>query len=615
MIEPRTFKAFNPRYICSFDCETYYNEKKKRQIFIMGTVVLWDFNQKKEIEYIFWNKQKMNDFLLSNHFVGHKSFNTAFNSSFDLYMLPMVYSKNFSDYSKGRVYIAKYKHPKRSYQVTRFIDLGNFFSGIIKKNRKEYRGLSAVGELFNMSKLEKPDYLGERKPKTKSERDYLVEYCLVDSKICVVASKWLLKQFQEFETGVCVTPSQFAFRVFQSQFLKRQINMNPIKEQLEIFRDGYRGGRTEAFKLGTIEKKRIVSYDFNSFYVYSMVNSLLPISQYKKIINPTRNDIRKIRDNNICCFANISTKTYDNFIGLIPVRLSNLVFPNGRINTNLYTSELNLLEKLQDYKVESLYIAEGDYILRDYGQWAFDSRNENRSDELLNILYKLFGNSVYGKFAQLNEHLERTPKYDYLLTPNVNSLSINIADVLHTIRFYYNKAFEKTLKPTKLLSIPISAEITSNCRSVLTEHLLKYEDNLLYCDTDSFMLFDKILKESSALGGLKKEAEGNKVVILKEKIYQIYKDDKLIKFTTKGFPKKAIYKNGKIRLKFKNQLCNKFTVSYDTLIQPKSAWIQFKNPYVPITVTKTFDLNFNTKRKLLSDNFQLPIDTIPITLD
>ena len=43
----------------------------------------------------------MSRFIATTKFSGYNSFNTGFNVAYDLYMLPLVYHKNFEDYQKG----------------------------------------------------------------------------------------------------------------------------------------------------------------------------------------------------------------------------------------------------------------------------------------------------------------------------------------------------------------------------------------------------------------------------------------------------------------------------------------------------------------------------------
>jgi hypothetical protein len=604
-IKPNNFKAFNPNYLVGFDVETFYNKKEKKNEFILGTSSVYDLKQRVEFTpRIFHDTKEMQKFLLKKRFWSQKGFITGFNAQFDLYHLPLVYSKKFNDYQRGKMYIAKYENHHGA--ITRFVDLRNFFSSGTLEN---------LGEMFKSYKMKKPSWLGKRTYRNQKEKEYLEKYCYRDSKICVDVSKWLLKQFQYFKTGVCVTPSQFSFRVFQSQFLKEGIYPNKIDKQVKIFRHGYYGGRTEAFHLGTIEGK-IRTYDINSFYVYAMREILLPTKAYNKVINPRKKDlVKSLNQNNLCAFANVTINSKEKIVGKFPFVDVNLKFPNGKINVNLYSSELRLLENMK-YKLNSLYIAEGDYILKDFAKWVYAERNKNRDNKLMSLLYKLLGNSLYGKFAQLNEFLHRTPEYDYLYTEGVNHVGVHneVDKSFRHIRFYFNKAYQRLLKPSKFLALPISAEITSFCRTDLYKLLVNNQDELLYCDTDSLMLRNKKLNTSKNLGGLKLEAEGNSITIFKEKLYQIFKDNNPIKTSSKGFPKRILFDKGKWGVIFLNDNCNEFKVSYPTLIKPKSAWIRYQSPFIPIKIEKTFNLLYNTKRTLLDTNFTKPIKTEIITV-
>jgi len=582
------------------DTETYYDNNKHN--FILGTVVLYDFLNDCFYYYTFFDKYKMSRFITTSKFSGNQSLNGGHYIVYDLYQLPIAYHKNFEDYSRGTVYIAKYHRRNR---VIRFVDTMNFFK----------TSLENLAKKFGIEKMKKPDYLGKRKPQTKEEWDYLEKYCLHDSYIVAVVLRWLMRKFIEFNTNICVTPSQFSFRVFKTHFIKKEIFCNPIKDQVKIFRAGYFGGRTEAFKLGTI-KDKIRTYDFNSAYVYAMKELFLPITPFEKIINPSLNDIQKAIKDNLCLYGKIKINDKKSWIGKIPKYQKNLKFPIGNFYQNLFSSEIKFLyeNNLLD-KIDFLYIAKSDKILSDFAKWSWKNRLKNKSinEKLEEELYKLIGNSLYGKFAQLNDFYTRNKKYDYLYVPNVTSLDLIENNKLVHILFYYERAFTKSIKPSKNLILPISAEITSYARIYLLKKLLENKHGLLYCDTDSLILKNKKLSVSNELGGLKLEAEGNRIEIFKEKIYTIYNKNKIVKRATKGFPRFISVNNKKqeIKLQFTiDKTC--FEVEFDKMLGIKESWIQRKCPFFKYKkYKKTFDLVSNTKRILLDKDFSYLINTKP----
>jgi hypothetical protein len=586
----------------SFDIETFLDESgtKPKHEFILGTCCLKDLEKNAYYRYEFFDKHKMSRFITTSKFSGNRSFNTGFNVAYDLYMLPLVWHKNFSDYSKGTVYIAKYFRRNR---IIKFIDISNFFRGSLKN----------VAKLFSLEKMNPPKYLGERKPETKKELNELANYCYHDSFITNKISEFWLEQFLKYQTGICLTPSQFSFRIFRTQFQKNSIYNNPQAYQLEVFRKGYHGGRTEALELGTINAKNITSYDFNSAYVYAMREHFIPIKPFKKIINPSIAKLKKFLPNKINCFAELTVNIKHKILGSIPYFKDNLKFPVGSFKTQVFTPELKYLLKEGYIKnIHSLQIAEGELELSDFAKWVWKNRQE-QIEEIMNILFKGIGNFLYGKFAQMNEFYHRAKYFDYLQIPNINEFDIHTEKGCIHVKFYYNKAYVKQLKPSQYMSIPISAEITSFVRVYLLEQMIKYLPHLLYVDTDSLIIKNKKLPLSNQLGKFKIEAQGNEMKILKEKIYTISKNGRRTKRTTKGFPSYITVNNKKrfIKIKFTNDNHSQFNVKFKKLLSPKEAYIRRMNPYTPTTIPKSFTLTENTKRILLSEDFTQPIKTKP----
>ena len=86
-----------------------------------------------------------------------------------------------------------------------------------------------------------------------------------------------------------------------------------------------------------------------------------------------------------------------------PMRYNNrLVFPIGKFETTISTPEvIYALERDHIIKVKNVAIYESDYIFKDFVQHFYTARQKHRDNPVLNYLFKLILNSLYGKFGQL----------------------------------------------------------------------------------------------------------------------------------------------------------------------------------------------------------------------
>lgn len=618
-IKPLKFQYKKKRLLIGYDIETYTDNNNEQQFILASTVRIDRKLNTQEIN-LFYTIKDVHDYILSVK--NRNAFVISHNSEFDITLSKLHLHKHYTFFKKGKVFLAKILNPKRKEKIT-FIDTLNFYPYSLKK----------IGEMINLHKFKKPSFIGKM-PKNKTEFEELENYCIQDSKITVYGYLHFLKFCETYGFTSPLTTSQSSFKLFRINFLKKIINKNKIPFQMAILRKGYYGGRTEAFRLGNINCV-IRSYDINSAYLYALKNAYFPVTpyrevspkQFKKFLNYYKK--HKGEKRNIIMFGKFEFNINDD-IGYIPYRYTfdnseKLVFPNGRFNSYVYHPEILLANKKNSIsKCLKLYIAYGEKLFHDFANFVWNNRVKYLNNDILNFFFKTIGNGQYGKYAQINHNLERDKKYDVYYNSDITQMTLGLdkekekfKDINHPIildllknndkiiiNFYDGKAYVRRLKPSLHLNISISAITTSYVRAYLYNIISSYENNVIYCDTDSVFTKDLKLKENpNILGGLKLEKEGNNIKIFNEKMYIINR-----KATFKGIPRK----NRKIKIDYLN---NKITADMYKMITYRSSVKQRVKPYTTINFKITFDYLKNHKRKRLSENYKREILTKPITLN
>lgn len=178
--------------------------------------------------------------------------------------------------------------------------------------------------------------------------------------------------------------------LYKRKFLKDMIKQ-PAKELINMMYDGYYGGRTETIWRG-YEKKKLNYYDINSCYV-SVMRKDLPDLNTIKFREKGNMDLIDMYSG----LSYVKLKVSDMKIPYLPYRNDDkLLFPSGEIEGYYNHYEIN---KALDYGYEikeigkCIYFTDMEYYLKDYAEFCYNQRMEDSINELI---YKLFGNSLYG---------------------------------------------------------------------------------------------------------------------------------------------------------------------------------------------------------------------------
>jgi hypothetical protein len=338
--------------------------------------------------------------------------------------------------------------------------------------------LAQVGEAVGCPKFKKPKDLGEREP-FPEEMDYFKKYAVRDAEICYRGYQKLLSLFP----SIPQTLPSLSASVFRDYFKGKALYPKLPADVEEAGDLSYRGGRTESFIRGS-PPYTVYHYDINSLYPYVMFFHRYPLfSSY----------VGKVSDADLDKFGLADALIYqDADIPLAGVKrivfdkFRKLIFPEGKVRGVFTYPELQYLEEWGVGKILKIHKAyewrEGWHPFREFVEKFYQERQRGLFESKF---YKLFLNSLYGKFAEKHK-----PE------------KVEI--------FRDGSCKREVLEGRKLRNPIVASYITSYGRIYLYSFYRKVGfENVLYSDTDSIHTFKTLPESKGVLGGLKREAVGN----------------------------------------------------------------------------------------------------------
>lgn len=387
------------------------------------------------------------------------------------------------------------------------------------KNLLPIGSLEKVGEVLKIPKMEKPPYLGERKPNTIQEKRYFELYAVKDAEICYKGAKMVYDEFGVFKT----TSAGLAIRIFRGNISKRpEYNFCAFKKFgvlndniIDKFRLGYHGGRTECFIRG-VNVEDVEGYDINSLYPFVMANKEYPfvMKHYKHKYDVDldyfglANCIVKVDDD----FPLLSTKK------VLEDGIEKLVFPNGTFQAWFTYAELQEMENSNTGKIEKViesYEWQNNKEMmfqpfKKYVDYFYDKKIKAVSEQSEKAtLYKILLNALYGKFGEHGAVRFLNMDGDFILSDNL----------AHDRKAWYH-------------SVVLAAYITAYAR-IENWKILKNcnPQKLYYTDTDSFYTSENLKNlVSDKIGALKIEdsAKRGRACFIRSKFY-MFNDDVIMK--------------------------------------------------------------------------------------
>lgn len=466
------------------------------------------------------------------------------------------------------------------------IDTMGFFKG----------SLAAVAEKFNIEvkKMEHPSYLGEREP-TEEELPYFKDYAMTDASVARLLGIEISNMHREYEISISrtVSPATFSSKVFRKHYVNYIPYHRSIVNKLALL--SYHGGRTESLVYGTTKCK---IYDFNSHYPFACTQIPIPTDVTKwKYVREFDGEAGFYRIS-----GNISPKK----ISPLPFRYKRLMFPVGRFK-NIFVTGYEAKHILDCANIDRIkgyvYKGESDDCLKNFVEDFYKKKNESVDNPVQYLFNKLLLNSIYGKYLQMNP-IDKFPR-------NVSFFNFDLKK-MKSHKIIDNRKF----KASGMFNPVIASWITGFARAKLYDTMNEYEEDVYYVDTDSVAVKPHChLPSSNRLGDLKLEKEGM-MTILREKLYLMMDNDKVVKSATHGFWKRgddlwAMISEGRTNYSVKH------------MVKIKEAIRQHKQALVFETQDRCISLAPSQKRQVpedwrkldfLHDMIQLPALELPLEL-
>lgn len=394
--------------------------------------------------------------------------------------------------------------------------------------------LKQLGEIVGLPKLE-VDF-------KQSTRQEIKTYCKRDVEILTKIVKYYIDFIKEHNLGkFSYTKASQAFTSYRYRFMQDKLRIHSNKEVVELERDAYMGGRTEAFYIGEVNGSPFVTLDINSMYPFVMTNHEYPTRLVEYWEKVSISKVRKLLER-FLIVANVDLNT--NTPAYAYRYNKKTVFPVGKFTTSLCTEGVKFaLERGDIVKVNKIAIYDKGNLFNDYVDYFHKLRYKykDENNDIMVLLCKYFENSLYGKFGQkysIEKRLTNNTEHDYFreeVWDSKNRRNVIRTWVMNTLVEKYGE------KEGKYSFVAIAAHVTENARLLLWNIIDNIgKERVLYCDTDSVKIRKSDLKYVTypivpgQLGALKIEDETDELFIGGSKFYVTEHTRKI-----KGIPRTA----------------------------------------------------------------------------
>lgn len=380
------------------------------------------------------------------------------------------------------------------------------------------QSLASLGKIFKLPKLDFPH--GTRVDMSNPEqREQALTYAVRDVEILTKAMISFMEFIEREDLGPFgLTVAGQAFTAYRHRFVEDgRIMIHDHEQVIETERRAYAGGRNECFKLGRIPGLVTVC-DINSMYPYVMRNYRYPtrLVSFWKTSTPDR-VVNAIREGLLVC-ADVRVRVP---YPIFHKREERLIFPVGDYETTLTTPELiEAFKRGLVVSLKNVCLYEGGNIFQEYVDFFYTARLAAKAegDAIHDHLYKIFLNSLYGKFGQTNSTWDRVDDAD----PDIIALDmIKHNGKIEYLKVFGGGVFQLNKNPDdqeSYNSFPaVAAHVTGYARMLIWSIIeTAGADNTYYTDTDSVFTNDEGYRRMEAagmidpnrLGALKKEKVG-----------------------------------------------------------------------------------------------------------
>lgn len=326
----------------------------------------------------------------------------------------------------------------------------------------------------------------------------------------------------------------------------------PIRPEFnDWYRKAYYGGRVELFSQGG--EGNILYTDINSLYPSVMMQPFPLQMEQDKSGKLEGWGVARVRITiPECRIAPLPVEREDGSIyypyGTIDGKDSALN-GEGQPRNGVYTfHELrNAVE--HGARIETIYEAwnsiGADYPYRSFVKLLYEKRKQCSDDDPFKLIYKLIMNNLYGQLAQSGTATTSVP-LDKLIQKDSEGKPLYKEDgspflTKHGVVFGKLALVDTQFPLPEHVNIVHGAYVTSYARLALQGYLRSIPtDDLIYCDTDSVIFFNKgknpPFKLSNELGEMKLEAKCKSCLTFGPKMYQTEDSKGEMKYKAKGVP-------------------------------------------------------------------------------
>lgn len=274
--------------------------------------------------------------------------------------------------------------------------------------------------------------------------------------------------------------------------VRKSININP--HIFNLLQDAFAGGYTHANWIYTDEiQKNIESWDFTSSYPYILVSHQFPSTEFQKCNIKSRNQmLKRFAYILVVEFKGIKCKYFNNFISQNKCQsIIKGVYDNGRIieaeSITITLTDVDFYFLLDTYKYDSYEIKEAYYSIYDYLPKKFIefvlekyvNKTKFKNVEGMEVEYakeKNKFNALYG--MSVTNMIRDEVVYDNILDW-LPDRELTNEEIVAKLNDEKKKAF---------LSFAYGVWVTAYARSNLLKNVIKLDDKVVYCDTDSCKL-------------------------------------------------------------------------------------------------------------------------------
>jgi len=387
------------------------------------------------------------------------------------YFSALKYEANIY-HEKGLSFILIIKNKKHT---IKFLSMQNFIPTSIK----------AIGETLGL-------YKGFADYETGSDEE-LIKYCRQDVKILkeAVIQWYLYVRKNDLGAAALTLPAQ-AMKAFRHRFMKEKILLICDKSINDYERASYHGGRTEAFRVGKLPRRKYYKLDINSAYpsvmnIYEYPTRLLGYIE-KNNINHLKKTLKKYAVTALVCVET------DEPVYCV-MRDKKAMFPTGSFWTVLTTRELQYaLSKNHLKGIYSGLYYEKKVLFREYVNFFYNMRKKAQMNDNkpYSKMTKLFMNALYGKWAEQYDEViidEPTDSDEFRIEEYFDGVTGERG--VERVMFHRRQVLQGKVDGRNTFPA-ISAHITADVRLLLWSYIKKAgRKNVFYCDTDSMIITEK----------------------------------------------------------------------------------------------------------------------------